>query len=118
MDKAGLEALAASRIVSNILGRPSRSCQTAYGRSAEVALHLDWSGRCSSASAIVLSFAAIRLETSSTRVLVQGQNDSRLRDGRTHLSSKVVNPVSEISQPKSVAMIDRQSAMAGFGGRG
>jgi hypothetical protein len=36
---------------------------------------------------------------------------------RTDLSSVVVNPVSETSQPRSIAMIDRQSVMTDVGVR-
>ena len=36
----------------------------------------------------------------------------------TYLSSKVVDPMFETSHPKSIAMIDRQSATTGNGGRG
>jgi len=59
-----------------------------------------------------------RGEICPTRTLIQGQSVAHPSGIQTHLSSDVVVPAFNTSQPRSIAMIDRQSAMTDVGGWG
>ena len=69
------------------------------------------------ALAIAITFWIIRLETCSTRMLIQGQSDV-YSQMQAYLSSDDVVPVFDRSQPRSIATINRQSATTDVGGGG
>ena len=117
MGHMSFEASTACKIASSIDLSPPRSRKMEYGNNAETALRFDRIESKFLASTSVLSSWVMRLETCSTRALAFGQKPCRYPWGTNkYLSSQDV--MLEISHPRSIAIIVRQSKITDVGGGG
>ena len=106
MNPFSFEALAARKNTSNTSRRCSfRFCHTTYGKSAVVVLHLERIGSGSAALITVLSLTYRRQDVTSLYAGSRSRILSSARYGCTSRSRLQLG----ISQPRSIAMIDRQS---------